>query len=122
MRVNEAGGKYVKEQLADVLSSQPGGGKLLDIGCGTGLMLTQLAPVVATLVGIDPAEGMLAEAKIAAEQGGFKDRCRLYNVLVEDVPAEEVAAGKFTLVTCTVVAHHMPDPTATFAKVRLCDV
>jgi SAM-dependent methyltransferase len=47
-----------------------GTGRLLDVGCGPGVVALALAPSFAEVVGLDPEEAMLAEARAAAEPGG----------------------------------------------------
>jgi SAM-dependent methyltransferase len=47
-----------------------GSGRLLDLGCGPGVLAIALRPHVAAAVGIDPAPEMLAEARAAAVAAG----------------------------------------------------
>ena len=52
-------------QLLDVLRDEldlDGTGLLVDVGCGPGVLVVQLAPAVATRIGIDPEPAMLDEA------------------------------------------------------------
>jgi SAM-dependent methyltransferase len=47
-----------------------GTGRLVDIGCGPGVLAVELAPAFAAVTGVDPDAGMLAEARRhAAERG-----------------------------------------------------
>jgi predicted TPR repeat methyltransferase len=48
--------------------TQPAGWRVLDLGCGTGLIGEQLHPQCSTLVGIDLSAGMLAKAEA---RGGY---------------------------------------------------
>ncbi|WP_206438351.1 class I SAM-dependent methyltransferase [Paenibacillus whitsoniae] len=80
------------------------GGRVLDIGCGDGLLLQRLTPFVRESVGIDPDEQAIARA-----------RERLINVpnaslvsgdfLQLPVPAE---AERYDTITCVAALHHMP--------------
>jgi len=83
------------------------GGRLLDVGCGPGLMLLQLAAdyPTATFVGIDVvAEGGLETARRLIRARGFDDRIR-----VERVPAERMPyAAAFDGVLITRVFHEIP--------------
>src|SRR5882757_105832 len=45
--------------------------RILDIGCGGGLLSEPLARLGATVVGADPAEANIAAAKLHAEAGGL---------------------------------------------------
>jgi SAM-dependent methyltransferase len=47
-----------------------GSGRLLDLGCGPGLLAIALAPYVGAAVGMDPAPEMLTEAETAAAAAG----------------------------------------------------
>jgi ubiquinone/menaquinone biosynthesis C-methylase UbiE len=50
-----------------------GEGRLLDIGCGPGLLTIPFAPHFAEVVGVDPDPAMLAEADAVAEQAGVRN-------------------------------------------------
>ena len=45
-----------------------GNGRLLDVGCGPGVLTVRLAHLFEQTVGVDPAAGMLAEGCRAAEE------------------------------------------------------
>jgi ubiquinone/menaquinone biosynthesis C-methylase UbiE len=84
-----------------------GGGRVLDVGCGPGLMLLQLAAYYpsATFMGIDVVEvGGLETARRLIRARGFEER-----VHVECVPAEQMSyAGVFDGVLITRVFHEIP--------------
>jgi SAM-dependent methyltransferase len=73
-----------------------GGGRLLDVGCGPGVLTVRLAHLFQQAVGLDPDTDMLAEARRAAGQSGITD-IRWVQGLAEDLPA--VAPGPYRLVT-----------------------
>lgn len=83
------------------------GGRVLDVGCGPGLMLLQLAAYypTATFVGVDVVEvGGLETARRLIRARGFDER-----IHVERVPAEQMAyAGAFDGVLITRVFHEIP--------------
>jgi SAM-dependent methyltransferase len=68
--------------------------KLLDVGCGPGLLAVGFAPFVGSCTGVDPEPAMLAAARAAAQAAGVE--LRLIEARVEDLPA---GIGAFDLVT-----------------------
>ena len=82
------------ERLADVLSLD-GRGRLLDVGCGPGVLTLLLAPLFEEAVGVDPDPGMLAEAESRASAAGIGN-ARWASVRGEDLPA---GLGGFRVVT-----------------------
>ena len=73
-----------------------GNGRLLDAGCGPGVLTVRLAPLFAQAVGLDPDASMLAEGRRAAEEQIVMN-IRWVQGLAEDLPA--VAPGPYGLVT-----------------------
>src|SRR5579863_1826995 len=49
--------------LIDLLAPQPGE-RILDLGCGTGQLASEIASVGATVVGVDRSPEMIAEARM----------------------------------------------------------
>jgi SAM-dependent methyltransferase len=73
-----------------------GSGRLLDGGCGPGVLTVRLAPLFADAVGLDPDADMLAAARHAADQLGLTG-IRWVQARAEDLP--EAAPGPYRLVT-----------------------
>jgi len=73
-----------------------GTGRLLDGGCGPGILTLRLAHLFAQVVGLDPDPDMLAEGQRAAEQRHITN-IRWVRALAEDLPA--AAPGPYRLVT-----------------------
>ena len=73
-----------------------GTGRLLDVGCGPGVLTVRLAHLFTQAVGLDPDAGMLAEGRRAAEEKGVMN-IRWVQGLAEELPA--VAPGPYRLVT-----------------------
>ena len=73
-----------------------GTGRLLDAGCGPGVLTIRLAHLFEQAVGLDPDAGMLAEGCRAAEEKGVMN-IRWVQGLAEDLPA--VAPWPYKLVT-----------------------
>jgi 2-polyprenyl-6-hydroxyphenyl methylase/3-demethylubiquinone-9 3-methyltransferase len=85
--------------------------KVLDIGCGGGILAEALARRGARVTGIDMAEMSLEVARLHLGESGLDIDYRL-------VAAEEFAAthpGEFDIVTCLEMLEHVPDPAAIVA-------
>lgn len=72
-----------------------GNGRLLDVGCGPGILALALAPFGAEVVGVDPDPDMLAEAARRATENGV-DNVRWVRARGEELPA---GLGRFRLAT-----------------------
>src|SRR3954453_17111555 len=86
-------------ELESVLAHEltlDGSGRLLDVGCGPGLLTVRLAHLFEEAVGLDPDPDMLAEARRAAETRGVPN-IRWVEAVAEDLPG--AAPGRFRLVT-----------------------
>jgi SAM-dependent methyltransferase len=81
------------EALAEALGLD-GTGRLLDVGCGPGIVLLPMAPYVAEAVGVDPDTDMLAEAERQAGRRGVTN-ARWVAARAEDLPA---GLGEFRVV------------------------
>jgi SAM-dependent methyltransferase len=86
-------------QLEAVLTAEldlDGTGRLLDGGCGPGILTIRLAHLFEDVVGLDPDPAMLAEGRrVALEQGITK--IRWVEALAEELPG--AATGPFRMVT-----------------------
>jgi len=87
------------------------GRRVLDIGCGGGLLTEGMAERGAKVTGIDLSEGAIKVAKLHLKESGRQVDYRLVN-------AEAMAAempGAFDLVTCLEMLEHVPDPASIVA-------
>lgn len=75
--------------------------RVLDVGCGTGLMTKLVAPHVGSIVGLDISVDMLRQAAISTEPH------ELY--LQGDMTALPFLENTFTKVTARMVLHHLMD-------------
>jgi SAM-dependent methyltransferase len=73
-----------------------GTGRLLDGGCGPGILTVRLAPMFAEAVGLDPDADMLMEGRRAAEELSVEG-IRWVQARAEDLP--DAAPGPYRLVT-----------------------
>ncbi len=82
------------------------GRKVLDVGCGGGILSEAMARSGAEVTGIDLAEKSLKIARLHGLESGVKVEYR-------KVPVEELAAeqpGQYDVVTCMEMLEHVPDP------------
>jgi 2-polyprenyl-6-hydroxyphenyl methylase/3-demethylubiquinone-9 3-methyltransferase len=83
-----------------------GGRKIVDIGCGGGILAESMASAGATVTGIDMADGPLTVARLHQLESGV-------DVDYRQTTAEELAAehaSEFDVVTCLEMLEHVPAP------------
>ena len=78
------------------------GKKVLDIGCGGGILSEAMAQRGASVTGIDMGEAPLAVARLHQLESGVA-------VDYRQITAEEMP-GQFDVVTCLEMLEHVPDP------------
>ncbi|KAE8356410.1 S-adenosyl-L-methionine-dependent methyltransferase [Aspergillus coremiiformis] len=92
---------------------------VLEVGCGTGLLSTRVAPLVREIVAVDTAEGMIEMLKGKITQPGSPQNIVPVCKLLEDpedlvLPPDDEkdpsgARKKFDLALSHLVLHHIPD-------------
>ncbi|MDJ0710135.1 MAG: bifunctional 2-polyprenyl-6-hydroxyphenol methylase/3-demethylubiquinol 3-O-methyltransferase UbiG [Woeseiaceae bacterium] len=82
--------------------------KVVDIGCGGGILAESMAVAGADVVGIDMAEGPLSVARLHQIESGVEVDYR--HSTAEDLA--ETEAGTYDMVTCLEMLEHVPDPSA----------
>ena len=88
--------------------------KVVDVGCGGGILAESLARKGAEVTGIDVAPRVLATARLHLHESGLNVDYR--EVTVEELASE--AAGSFDVVTCMEMLEHVPDPASIIQSVQ----
>lgn len=98
--INPLRTKFITEKLT---LSAP---KVLDVGCGGGILAEALAKTGAQVTGIDLSQESIKAAKQHAQSQNL-------SIDYRDISAEEIAqtqAGSFDVVTCMEMLEHVPEP------------
>jgi len=96
---------YVRERL------QLLGARVLDVGCGGGLLSEALAREGAQVTALDLSPDLIEIAKLHLLESGLKVEYRLQSVesLADEMP------GSFDAITCMEMLEHVPDPGSVLA-------
>jgi len=90
------------------------GRKVIDIGCGGGILAESMATAGADVTGVDMAEGPLAVARLHQHESGAEVEYR--QATAEEMAAEQVE--RYDVVTCLEMLEHVPDPSAVIRACR----
>jgi 2-polyprenyl-6-hydroxyphenyl methylase/3-demethylubiquinone-9 3-methyltransferase len=103
-KLNPVRSRYVAER------TKLAGARVLDVGCGGGLLAESLCGAGASVTAIDLAPTMVETARLHALDSGLSIDYR-----VESAERLATRPGKFDVVTCMEMLEHVPDPGATIA-------
>lgn len=90
------------------------GKRVIDVGCGGGILAESMQRRGATVTGIDLSAAALSVARLHLLESGRE-------VEYIDIAAEDMAEkhpGEFDVVTCLEMLEHVPDPASTVAACR----
>jgi 2-polyprenyl-6-hydroxyphenyl methylase/3-demethylubiquinone-9 3-methyltransferase len=82
------------------------GKKILDVGCGGGILSESLANEGADVTGIDQGDRVIKIAKLHAKESGIKVKYKHINI--EDFYKN--TDERFDVITCLEMLEHVPDP------------
>lgn len=97
-------------ELDESIEGGLAGKKVLDVGCGGGILSESMAKRGAIVTGIDMGEENLKAASVHAEQGGLSDTLNYRHISVEELSMEE--PDQYDVVTCMEMLEHVPDPSS----------
>ena len=84
------------------------GKKVLDVGCGGGLLSEGMAQRGAHVTGIDMGEAPLSVARLHGLESGISVDYR--QTTIESLAQDPAQAGSYDVVTCLEMLEHVPDP------------
>ncbi|MBF0470548.1 MAG: bifunctional 2-polyprenyl-6-hydroxyphenol methylase/3-demethylubiquinol 3-O-methyltransferase UbiG [Gammaproteobacteria bacterium] len=90
------------------------GKRVLDVGCGGGILAEAMATAGADVTGIDMGEAPLEVAKLHLLESGAEVNYR--RITVEALAEEE--PGKYDLITCMEMLEHVPSPASVITACR----
>lgn len=92
---------YISDQVAGLF-----GRKIIDVGCGGGILAESMARAGADVTGIDMASDGLNVARLHALESGLS--INYQQSVAEDYAKQH--AGQFAVVTCMEMLEHVPNP------------
>jgi 2-polyprenyl-6-hydroxyphenyl methylase/3-demethylubiquinone-9 3-methyltransferase len=110
--LNPARFPWLRQTLTETLGRDPQGLRILDVGCGGGLLAEEFARIGCRVTGVDPSSGSLDVARAHAAVAGLEIDYRLASG--ERLPFDD---GAFAAVYCCDVLEHVDDVGATIREI-----
>jgi len=105
----------------DYILSKSGvkGKRVLDVGCGGGILTEALAKEGAIITGIDMAEKPLQVAKLHRHESGVNGQALDIDYQLTTIEAyAQDHEGEFDVISCLEMLEHVPDPSSIIATCR----
>jgi len=120
--INPLRANFIEQTLLKAGAGSLAGKRVVDIGCGGGILTESLHHRGASVTGIDMSEAPLKIAQQHAEQGALTIDYQLITAEgLADQVADQGEAGQYDVVTCLEMLEHVPDPASVIAAcARLC--
>lgn len=108
--------RYAEEQSAKYKAALEhlniGGGSVVDVGCGTGLLFSEVAAEAQEVVGVDVSGKLLLQAK---ERARIFRNVQLVQADVDHLPFKN---DHFSVVFAFTVLQNMPTPSETLSEIK----
>jgi 2-polyprenyl-3-methyl-5-hydroxy-6-metoxy-1,4-benzoquinol methylase len=85
---------------------------VLDFGCGTGLVMLRLQPLVRNILGVDSSQGMLGVLEEKIKTQGITNA----RTLLVDFEKNGRIEGRYHLLVSSMTLHHVPDTARLFKQ------
>jgi 2-polyprenyl-3-methyl-5-hydroxy-6-metoxy-1,4-benzoquinol methylase len=106
-----------RDQYISLLAHQPGG-RVLDIGCGSGWLALELGRRGQHVDAYDISPKAIALAKRMLEENPYQDGFGEVNYYLQDIAEVDLGEGKYDAVSGWSAFHHLPDVQAFMQRVR----
>ena len=99
---------WIDEQTSTFFGTALAGKKVVDVGCGGGILAHSMAVRGADVLAVDLGAENLKAGEIYANNTGLSETLKFECVPVETLAERE--AGQYDVVTCMEMLEHVPDP------------